>query len=104
MAQYRYRPKGNRTPLSHPVLGHLEYDGVYSHPDCAGHPDFKEIRPEPVPDVPPDSAEHETSESPTDAGDQPPVVKDTKADASAESAKPPAKRKADAGKPGRSHT
>lgn len=43
---YRYRPKGNRTPVTHPVIGHLEYDGVYDHPDCASNPDFQEIKDE----------------------------------------------------------
>lgn len=40
---YRYRPKDNRTPMSHPVIGHLVWDGVYDNPACAGNPDFVEI-------------------------------------------------------------
>jgi hypothetical protein len=43
MPKYRYRPEDNRTPVIHPTIGHLDYDGVYDHPDCAGHPDFVEV-------------------------------------------------------------
>lgn len=44
MPKYRYRPKDNRTPVSHPVFGHLLWDGEYEHDECAGHPDFVEVR------------------------------------------------------------
>lgn len=40
---YRYRPKDNRTPVNHPVLGHLEWDTIVDSPLCAGLPDFEEI-------------------------------------------------------------
>lgn len=69
---FRYRPKGNRTPVNDPVLGHLEYDGVYDDPRCADDPRFEEIA-EPASDKP-----------------------------SAESDQPAAKTQADAGKTGRS--
>lgn len=46
--RYRYRPRDNRTPVNHPTIGHLEWDGIYSHPDCAGNPDFEEIREKPA--------------------------------------------------------
>ena len=84
MALYRYRPRGNRTPVLHPVFGHLEWDGVYDHPDCAGHPDFQLIK---------DSAPTEDR----------PAADESTAEASAETAKPPAHSKADAGKTGRSN-
>lgn len=53
MTKYHYRPKDNRTPVTHPIIGHLDYDGVYEHPDCADNPDFVEVHdkkdePEPV--------------------------------------------------------
>lgn len=46
MASYRYRPKGNRTPVNDPVLGHLDYDGVYTDERCADDPRFEEIKDE----------------------------------------------------------
>lgn len=49
---YVYEPEGNKTPVHHPVIGHLVYGDVYDHPDCASHPDFKEVieKPEPSAD------------------------------------------------------
>lgn len=46
MALYRYRPKGNRTPVLDPVLGHLSWDGVYDNEACATDPRFEEIKEE----------------------------------------------------------
>lgn len=89
MALFRYRPKGNRTPLNHPVLGHLEWDGIYDNPACAGNPDFQEIKPEPEPAPDPD---------PEPAASEPDAV--APADESAD--KPSAQSKTDAGKTGRS--
>lgn len=43
MPQYRYRPADNRTPVNDPVLGHLDYDGVYDDPRCADDPRFEEV-------------------------------------------------------------
>lgn len=81
--QYRYRPAGNRTPVSDPVFGHLTYDGVYTDPRCGADPRFEEI----------------------------PAAKRTEAAPKARTAivspehqpdKPPASPRADAGTPGRS--
>lgn len=44
MALYRYRPKGNRTPVNDPVLGHLCYEGEYDDPRCADDARFEEIK------------------------------------------------------------
>jgi hypothetical protein len=46
VALYRYRPKGNRTPVNDPVLGHLCYEGVYDDPRCADDARFEEIKDE----------------------------------------------------------
>lgn len=40
MANFRYRPKDNRTPVNHPVLGHLEWDTVVES-DASPGPDFE---------------------------------------------------------------
>lgn len=79
MPKYLYRPAGNRTPVSDPVFGALEWDGVYDDERCAADPRFQQI-----PDVAAEPA----------ASSQPPADPASAAD-------PPATR-ADAGKSGRS--
>jgi hypothetical protein len=76
MAQYRYRPKDNRTPVSHPVIGHLTWDGIYDHPDCAGHPDFEEITPEPE-ENPGSGPEPGTADTVDEPADKPSAAKAT---------------------------
>lgn len=44
MAQYRYRPADNRTPVLDPVFGHLSWDGVYDDPRCADDPRFEPVK------------------------------------------------------------
>ena len=87
--QYRYRPRDNRTPLDHPVFGHLEWGGIYESPECAGNPDFEPVEaPEPDPEpAAPKTGKQDASPDP--AADKP-------AD------DPPAATAGDAGKPGRS--
>lgn len=98
---WRYRPKGNRTPLAHPVIGHLVYDGVYDHPDCATHPDFQETSEQDVvTDIVTDDPGPETPDTPVDAGDDTPDETDTPADA--ESVDEPAAKQKGAGRSGRS--
>lgn len=43
--KYRYRPRTNRTPVNHPLFGHLEWDTIVENPEAAHDPDFEEIRP-----------------------------------------------------------
>lgn len=71
MPKYRYRPKDNRTPVMHPIIGHLDYDGVYEHPDCADNPDFIEVHDKKVPD----DAVRESPENPEFAEAPDPVTK-----------------------------
>jgi hypothetical protein len=106
--RYRYRPAGNRTPLTHPVLGHLHWDGIYEHPDCAGHPDFEPI------DEKPETGEavqssgdaefqrvDEPEEDPGPGSTENPTVV---ASGDAPADKPPADSDADAAQGGRSTT
>ncbi len=41
---WRYDPKDNRTPKTHPILGHLEWGQLYDNPLCANDPDFVEVK------------------------------------------------------------
>lgn len=66
---YRYRPRGNRTPVNHPILGHLSWDGVYDNSLCANNPDFELIRDkaaktEPADTAPASTPSHATSTEP----------------------------------------
>lgn len=98
---WRYRPKGNRTPVAHPIIGHLVYDAVYDHPDCATHPDFREVsKADTDTDAVTDEADIETPDTPVDSGDDTPAETETPADA--ESVDEPAAKQAGAGKSGRS--
>ena len=38
---YVYRPADNKTPVNHPVFGHLEYGTVCDDPLCADDPNFE---------------------------------------------------------------
>lgn len=79
MAKYRYRPRTNRTPVNHPLFGHLEWDTIVENPEAAHNPDFEKIRP----------ARPKPEEPSTPAAGHPP-------------ADDPAPVRPDAGKPGRS--
>jgi hypothetical protein len=40
---WRYEPQTNRTPVNHPVLGHLAWGQIYDNPLCANDPNFVEV-------------------------------------------------------------
>lgn len=84
MPKYHYRPKDNRTPVSHPIIGHLDYEGVYEHPACADNPDFVEIHDKKVPD----DAVRESPENPEMAVEAPDPVTTSPATSAAKAGKP----------------
>lgn len=96
---YRYKPADNKTPGHHKTIGHLVYGDVYDHPDCAGNPDFEEVketkRPPVVHSTEPTPAENDAPVSEAEPGtaENPIVVSDD--------TEPPAKP-ADTAKSGRS--
>lgn len=62
--KYLYRPKGDRTPVHDPVLGHLSYDGVYEDDRCADDPRFIKADKEQKPVPPVDDASPEAEQAP----------------------------------------
>ena len=42
---WRYKPRDNRTPVNHPLFGHLEWGTVIDDERCAGDPNFELIKP-----------------------------------------------------------
>jgi hypothetical protein len=91
---YVYRPVDNRTPVNHPVLGHLEWGTVIDDPSCAGDPNFEEIKPKKAPARKKAPAKPEPAKEPAvaDKPATPPAANQT-----------PANSTASAGKPGRSN-
>lgn len=64
---WRYEPKDNRTPVNHPLIGHLEWGQVYDNPLCAENPDFVEVKPKrKAKPVTPPSAARPAGDSPAD--------------------------------------
>lgn len=66
---WRYRPKGNRTPKIHPIIGGLVWDQVYDNPACADDPDFIEVKePQENPAGPSQPAEKSDADTAPEAG------------------------------------
>jgi hypothetical protein len=94
MMPWRYQPKDNRTPVNHPVFGHLEYGTVVDNPGCAHDPNFVEVKPKQKPKAAKPKAEPANpSIKAAESGDSP---------ADAPSASEPPAEQASAGKTGRS--